>query len=80
MTFPLTTSLLLDESQAARVDAVADLLTGGPNGRTAYMLSAARRQAQLVIDSRWHLHNQPAPFRGPLTDASYPANCGSRID
>jgi hypothetical protein len=77
--FTLTQALLSGRASAADVDNVAWLLEGGPQGRTAYMAGAARRAAARVEQEallvEWG-HNVVRP----MTDANYPADCGSRWD
>jgi hypothetical protein len=82
MKFTTAEALLAETtpSIAGAVDQLAYLIVGGPWGRSAYMLGAARKRHAAISETRFRLQLQPQPVRAPMTDADYPADCGSRFD
>jgi hypothetical protein len=79
--FTLSEALLSGRVTPQTVDEIAWLLEGGPANRTAYMAQAARRAAarveQTMLVDQWARSSVAVR---PMTDASYPADCGSRWD
>lgn len=82
MQFTAAQALLAETSPSIceSIDLLAELIVGGPQGRTAYMAGAARKRHAAISETRFRLHNQPQPEPRPMTDADYPSNCGSRFD
>jgi hypothetical protein len=78
--FTLSNALLSGRASAADVDNVAWLLEGGPQGRTAYMAGAAKRAAARVEQEALLVEWGHNVVRRTVTDANYPADCGSRWD
>ena len=74
--FAVTEALLSGSASAESVDEIAFLLTGGPGNRTAYMVNAAKRCAERLAPAM--TFDRVVPKR--MTDANYPAGCGSRFD
>jgi hypothetical protein len=78
--FTISEALLSGRASAADVDNVAWLLEGGPQGRTAYMAGAAKRAAARVEQEALLVEWGHNVVRQPMSDVSYPADCGSRFD
>jgi hypothetical protein len=74
--FAISEALLSGRVAPEAVDEIAWLLEGGPGNRTAYMGAAARRMAKRVTSVDFGAYVAARP----MTEASYPLDCGSRFD
>jgi hypothetical protein len=78
--FTISQALLSGAVTPETCDEIAWLLEGGPHNRTAYMASAAKRQARAVETAVKMREWRPTQAARPCSEANWPADCGSRLD